>query len=1258
MFERRATFLALAVGAAVVASCAQEQHPESAPTAPAPTTDASADAGIAAAITGPRTCVQAQSSPLPARLVARSAQASSAATVVLVDDVFAAFINACGQCHGPTSGMGSFQLATVADFKTGMNADVLAHATSDESVNPRMPSNPNDPLEPMPPYGSSNFEAYSKRDANDPVVVFVKLTQEWFNAKRANSFTLTEGQADGGQSDGGAALSTLTMTPVVGDAMTNLGDCIPGKGLVGIEETVSAQLDAMFAGLRPKDSGSASDVIGLPEHLAQTDLFTLDSRVLAQYGVIAYAPAYPLWSDDAGKLRYVRVPRGTSIKFDKATQQFIIPANTRFYKTFMKQIIDTDNSIRWRKIETRLILSRPDNPGEEGDEAHNALYATYRWNDSETDATLVDTPLRDGTIWNDTILEYNTDEPLAAQLRTNPNATEETLIESKAARHYAIPSSDRCNECHLGSVSRSYVLGFSPVQINRRPTGQGGTIEPTGPDEATQLQRFIDYGLVTGIDSLDDVLPLEKLEGSRSPRNDHELTAQGYFLGNCSHCHNPRGDPSVENPVLKQAFNLYPSPDGGIFQWSLERYSPRIFRGNGGTTQMPYITPSLMDYPRFDPVHPTTPIVDALVASDENPGPPPTAFLQYAPWRSLLYRNVDTAFSYTDDEALMPHMPRNTAGFDNRLPRIASDWMVSIPSVLKHPEGNEYALTGLDNGQPDMEEQPYVEVLPGDPRYPAALAAASARLEILHDGTNPAIGVPTDVSGNPVTAPAPPRYQQDRNIDDIVDPATLRDPVCSPVPTGILCPAGSSSSVCDPPNHPQYTALDTSNPAVYAPRRTDWIAKLVQQQPDTLSGCGGASQPANISAHQDEEDAVSLLQTVTLDPTFRDFATKKVPFAFWQKKPGCDFSSQPTAGSLTGSGGPRWSKVPHVQFSPTDPVYSQSPGAAVYKSICINCHGSIADGGGRLSKNLAEMTGGLARPADFRDGLFGPVGATADMNNRHAAFGMQLPSGTSGWSSINGVPVTDDDRAARYLSWMALGGTQVLIPPPILQIVSLTRVLGTRRPYFPAAQPSANMLSTAKLLCETVLGSDSESPFNPQGIYSRYIDQNPEFIGTNGDAETWFKLCTMGHAAPVHVINLSNCTGHLCEPQVLSNGALQPNLPLLDPATFPAGVTVGDPAASSGYESTLTPDNPWPWCVQPRDYLSGQDAIAYIQAQGWPLCPQGATGWHAADASRWATRGAINAGLAVYLYLSGLEQMSAADPDYDQCDLLGAGGDQ
>ena len=75
-------------------------------------------------------------------------------------------------------------------------------------------------------------------------------------------------------------------------------------------------------------------------------------RRVGAHGLVAFAPAYPLWSDDAGKLRYVRVPLGKSIEFDRKTQHFDIPDNTRFYKTFMKEVTDktaTSAGASWKR---------------------------------------------------------------------------------------------------------------------------------------------------------------------------------------------------------------------------------------------------------------------------------------------------------------------------------------------------------------------------------------------------------------------------------------------------------------------------------------------------------------------------------------------------------------------------------------------------------------------------------------------------------------------------------------------------------------------------------------------------------------------------------------------------------------------------------------------------------------------------------------------------------------------------------------------
>ena len=87
-----------------------------------------------------------------------------------------------------------------------------------------------------------------------------------------------------------------------------------------------------------------------------------------------------------------------------------------------------------------------------------------------------------------------------------------------------------------------------------------------------------------------------------------------------------------------------------------------------------------------------------------------------APWRSLIYRNVDTPFTYADDFAIFPHMPMHSPGFDCRAPRIMGDWMVSIPAVRKNAEAGEDTVPG-GRVPVDSEPQPYVEVKPGEPGY-------------------------------------------------------------------------------------------------------------------------------------------------------------------------------------------------------------------------------------------------------------------------------------------------------------------------------------------------------------------------------------------------------------------------------------------------------------------------------------------------------------------------------------------------------------
>jgi mono/diheme cytochrome c family protein len=1246
---------------AVAASCAQEEYPaqlwneQHAATQPASPTDAAP----ASAPTTAQYCSQSRAQSLPARLLAigagadAGAEAGPSGTTYYVSDLLAQFQSICGRCHGSVGGgLGGFSIVTQQDFLANMTPAVIAHVTSNGTGEPGMPSDPNSPIDPMPPFDSPAGMPYSQRPPTDPVKQFAELVQAWLADQKPQSFVYT---LPGASSAGAGGPQIPVPNALVGNAMTNIGNCVPSPGLIGTQEAAAEVLDAKFAALHPSPAGSnvtGSQMIGLPVYLSDTDLFTLDSAVLARYGVVAYAPGYPLWSDNAGKLRHIRVPRGTSVVFDKEKQTFAIPPNTRFYKTFMKQVVDLDGSMRYRKIETRLIVSRPDKINSDGSTTPTALFGTYKWSDDESQAVLVTTPLNDGEPFADTLIQYDTNEPLANAIRaTSPADPDEAVIEGGAARHYAIPSSQRCVQCHEGSVTKSFNLGFLPLQINRFAQYTHGVIEEAGPDELTQLQRLIDYGVITGIDSPSDVLPLEQSQGSRAPRNYYELTAQGYMLGNCAHCHNPGGFPSLQNPVLVNVLNFYPSAAGGVFQFPLEKTSPRIFRGAVGQTQIPYITPSLMDMPRFGLDGNPTADLFTLVENGDNGLGVETAW--YAPWRSLIYRNVDDPFAYQDDLALFPHMPMNTPGYDPRAKQIMSAWMVSIPAVRKSPDIPEYAVYyGGGGGSAaltafgptvDANEQPYVEVFPGDPRYDQAQMDAQNRLSILFTGINPF--VPSSGSD----AKTLNRYTDPGVTDDILDPAVEADPACHPIPKPIIpvTPAGGLASEVVP-GHCHWVITDlTQPPGPWSPRRPDWELALVEQMgPPQSSTCGPPSGQL-AQAKTDANTAVQLLQSVTLAPA-QDYLTTLVPFGLWQELSGCDYSSVQTVSSFSGSNQPLWMSL-NPELSANAPVYMSTPGEAVFKQICINCHGPLADANGRLAQNLATMTGGLAEVADFRDGLFGPVGAPSGSTNIDRVFGISLQEAS--WSGT-----TNDDRAARYMAWMALGGTNVSIPPGILSIVSLTQVLGTPRQNGAIAS-SANMLSSAKSLCNSLLGAQSFQSFG-------FVADNPTaydntLIHSNGDAELWLHLCALNNPPPVHVIYAPGSLG-VQQAFDSNDNFLAGIYTLISPDDYPAGAPVGDergrtvPYVQNNTNNPADPaaqPNLWPWCVYD---------VAKAQANHWPQCP--ASIYAATDsagdnpytftadqAETWTVRGAVNAGLGVFLYVKSLESLSSPPADYNQC---------
>jgi len=1131
------------------------------------------------------------SDSIPPRASVMSSRQNQNATGVFTRDLFNLFRSHCGGCH-VDQGLGDLQV-TLQNFSMTVTGEVLDRIRSDDETKF------------MPPRASAG-KPFTERSPGDPVIELASLIESWLAA----GSPVDVFYPDAPQSGVGA--EPFALTPDVGMAMTNLGNCIPSSDMVGSEKAKSAELDTLF-----------EKMTKLPERLEQTDLISLDSQVLARHGVVAFAPAYTLWADNAKKTRWVRVPRGEAIKFDKATQTFDVPPNTRFYKTFYKRVIDHRGNESYRKLETRLIVSRPDIQLADGSYEIASLFGTYAWNESETEAVLLRDPLRNGEPFRDRLITYITDEQAAEEIiAKGPENLQEELEDRGLARTWALPGSARCVHCHMGAPNKSFVLGFTPLQLMRRPLDEGGVIEPAARDELSQLQRLIDYGLISGMTSPEEVLGLEDGQGERKARNAYELKAQGYLLGNCAHCHNPRGFPSVVAPELRDMLNFDPTTGGGIFQFPLDRVSPRIFRGPLVNHAMPYLSPGLYDVPKEDGVENADAKVVGTAGCEVGLDGTVNGCYRYlpAPWRSVIYRNIDTPFSYSEDSAIFPHMPMDTAGYDCRARQLIGEWMVSIPVRWKY---SAYVPAGTANpprrlyewefAPPTIEDpQPYEEVRPGEPGYKSAELSATTRTRMFQES---------------------PRYNDcPPSSNDIVDPKVVRGEAIVPGPTtawpdrdktgkvvldGDGNPTGYYSLSVPERAHLADTDL-TQAPGEWYPRRPDWQDVLVADLDQT---------PA---ATPQEAKVVELLQQVMVKDDFRSLALSEAPFGLWLKKDECDFSKQAKVDDFK-TNAPRW-MAGNRFLKPTEPVYTISPGGMVFSSICANCHGPKADSQGRLAATIADMTGGQTRVANLRDGLFGPPAMQGA--NLDRVFGFTASSTLSA-----------EDWAARYVLWMGLGGTQRIIPPAALTVVGSTRILGVARKGALAVK-DANMLSAARNLCAAVL----ERLYLDFEIKTGEPDYSGSaLITTNGDAEMWEKLCTYENPLPVVRV------------EVTAGGGFRTQGGVLYPRTnYPPGALVGDPA--QGITNGIQASNSAPWClVRP----SSADLQAKLDAAwkremgeaGLPYCPDSLlpsqNEMSADQKEAFTLRGALNAGLSVFLYLQALTRgEKQPSVPYDRCEEL------
>ncbi|PCC72315.1 conserved hypothetical protein, HNE_0200 family [Nannocystis exedens] len=224
--------------------------------------------------------------------------------------------------------------------------------------------------------------------------------------------------------------------------------------------------------------------------LSDYDFFVQPMVELApKDGVVPYTVAAPLWSDAAGKGRFIVLPEGEKIGFTEG-EGWSFPDGAVIIKNFWFDHDRRDPAAGRRMIETRLLYR----------EAGAWESVTYLWDDAQTEATLHKIGERVDVAFIDEDGQARVEE-------------------------YIVPNLDQCGSCHERDDATE-LLGTITHQLNTEIVVDGQTVN--------QLEWLAAQDMFSG--TLPDVQALPRLV---DPFGGEPLDtrARSYLHANCSHCH-------------------------------------------------------------------------------------------------------------------------------------------------------------------------------------------------------------------------------------------------------------------------------------------------------------------------------------------------------------------------------------------------------------------------------------------------------------------------------------------------------------------------------------------------------------------------------------------------------------------------------------------------------------------------------------------------------------------------------------------------
>ncbi|WP_299122612.1 FG-GAP-like repeat-containing protein [uncultured Winogradskyella sp.] len=231
---------------------------------------------------------------------------------------------------------------------------------------------------------------------------------------------------------------------------------------------------------------------GIPTLLSQTGAFSNLTTLIPSPGLIPYDMIEPFWSDGAAKKRWMAIPNDGS--YDTADEQITF-SNDDAWDFPQGSVLIKHFEIGGQRLETRFEVKGDDDV---------YYYLTYKWNNAQTDATLLNA------------------------------AVDEDVVVNGQTQSWHYPSRNECASCHF--PQNGSVLGPKTRHLNK------AILYPSSGITMNQLVNFSELGLITETITSGNVSTYSAVAAKNDLSASIEDRARSYIDVNCASCHNPTVD--------------------------------------------------------------------------------------------------------------------------------------------------------------------------------------------------------------------------------------------------------------------------------------------------------------------------------------------------------------------------------------------------------------------------------------------------------------------------------------------------------------------------------------------------------------------------------------------------------------------------------------------------------------------------------------------------------------------------------------------